>query len=145
MKYGSTGTRTNTAFLVIEAVSFSQSVQRLSKSSKHRVRNPAESGPPASSPSSNPTVFTMTKDKVFRLPPLPRFRIRHPNKAQQAPCLTVMSALLGCWASNGQGTEGCAKLEEALKTCMDSQVRLIASLLFIWLGMGGIVSVGRDG
>jgi hypothetical protein len=34
-----------------------------------------------------------------------------------------MSQLLGCWASSGYGIEGCGKLEEALRSCMDNQVQ----------------------
>ncbi|RPA77144.1 mitochondrial ribosomal protein 10 [Ascobolus immersus RN42] len=64
------------------------------------------------------------KDKVFRLPPLPKLRVRHPDKQQPQPCLAVMSALLGCWASQGQMAEGCAKLEESLRVCMDTQAKV---------------------
>ncbi|KAA8911014.1 CHCH domain-containing protein [Sphaerosporella brunnea] len=60
-------------------------------------------------------------EKVARLPPLPKLRVRRPNKQQQNPCVGVMSQLLGCWASSGYGIEGCGKLEEALRQCMDNQ------------------------
>jgi hypothetical protein len=33
-----------------------------------------------------------------------------------------MSQLLGCWASSGYTIEGCGKLEEALRSCMDNKV-----------------------
>src|SRR5947207_10606246 len=52
-------------------------------------------------------------NKVFRLPPLPRFRIRKPNKATPDPCISVMSTVLGCWASQGYGVQGCEKFEQA--------------------------------
>ncbi|RPB24063.1 hypothetical protein L211DRAFT_837968 [Terfezia boudieri ATCC MYA-4762] len=65
----------------------------------------------------------MPGEKVFRLPPLPKLRIRRPNKEASNPCLGVMTAVLGCWASKGHqsGIEGCGKLEEALRVCMDTK------------------------
>ncbi|KAF8542268.1 mitochondrial 37S ribosomal protein YmS-T [Trichophaea hybrida] len=33
----------------------------------------------------------------------------------------MMSQLLGCWASSGYSIEGCGKLEEALRMCMDNK------------------------
>ncbi|KAI5777476.1 hypothetical protein EDC01DRAFT_397518 [Geopyxis carbonaria] len=62
----------------------------------------------------------MVREKVARLPPLPKLRIRKPNKEVQNPCVGVMSQLLGCWASSGY-IEGCGKLEEALRACMDNK------------------------
>lgn len=62
---------------------------------------------------------------MARLPPLPKLRIRRPNKETQNPCIGVMSQLLGCWASSGYGIEGCGKLEEALRGCMDTKVGII--------------------
>ncbi|KAI5788870.1 hypothetical protein DFH27DRAFT_614464 [Peziza echinospora] len=65
----------------------------------------------------------MAREKIFRLPPLPKFRIRSPNKETSNPCLSVMTAVLGCWASKGHasGIEGCGRLEEALRICMDTR------------------------
>lgn len=60
--------------------------------------------------------------KVARLPPLPKLRIRKPNKDSQNPCVGVMSQLLGCWASSGYSIEGCGKIEESLRLCMDNKV-----------------------
>ncbi|KAL7273851.1 40S ribosomal protein mrp10 [Rhizina undulata] len=68
----------------------------------------------------------MVREKVFRLPPLPKLRIRKPNKEVANPCLGVMTSVLGCWASQGFNPEGCAKLEEALRTCMDTQKQTAA-------------------
>jgi len=60
--------------------------------------------------------------QVARLPPLPKLRVRRPNKEVQNSCVGVMSQLLGCWASSGYTIEGCGKLEEALRSCMDTKV-----------------------
>lgn len=62
--------------------------------------------------------------QVARLPPLPKLRIRKPNKDSQNPCVGVMSQLLGCWASSGYSIEGCGKIEESLRLCMDNKVGL---------------------
>ncbi|CCX10596.1 hypothetical protein FPQ18DRAFT_313261 [Pyronema domesticum] len=63
----------------------------------------------------------MVREKVARLPPLPKLRIRKPNKDSQNPCVGVMSQLLGCWASSGYSIEGCGKIEESLRLCMDNK------------------------
>ncbi|RMZ74555.1 37S ribosomal MRP10 mitochondrial [Pyrenophora seminiperda CCB06] len=54
------------------------------------------------------------------LPPLPKLRIRRPNKPEANPCLGVMSSVLGCWASSGYSVQGCALLEQKLRQCMDA-------------------------
>lgn len=68
------------------------------------------------------------REKAARLPPLPRFRIRKPNKEAVQPCVGVMSQLLGCWASSGYTIEACGKLEEALRQCMDTKVGLFLDI-----------------
>ena len=87
-------------------------------------RQREESNPGSCSPT---VVGTHTRptmsNKAFRLPPLPKFRIKHPTKEAPHPCTTVMSSVLACWASSGYGVQGCEKLEEALRTCMDTMVR----------------------
>ncbi|RVD80941.1 mitochondrial 37S ribosomal protein mS37 [Arthrobotrys flagrans] len=62
--------------------------------------------------------------KNFRLPPLPRFRVKSANKQQVHPCNLVMSSVLGCWASQGHATKGCEAFEQALRTCMDTNKRV---------------------
>lgn len=57
-----------------------------------------------------------------RLPPLPKLRVRRPNKTEANPCAGIMSSVLGCWASNGQSAEGCIALEQQLRACMDQPV-----------------------
>ncbi|CRJ87178.1 37S ribosomal protein MRP10 like [Verticillium longisporum] len=59
--------------------------------------------------------------KPMRLPPLKGLRVRAPlDKKTESPCVAMMSSLLACWASAGFNTSGCAALENALRTCMDS-------------------------
>ncbi|KAK6538019.1 hypothetical protein TWF694_010912 [Orbilia ellipsospora] len=58
--------------------------------------------------------------KNFRLPPLPRFRVKSTNKQQVHPCNMVMTSVLGCWASQGHAAKGCEQFEQALRTCMDT-------------------------
>ncbi|KAM0282005.1 hypothetical protein ACHAQH_003211 [Verticillium albo-atrum] len=59
--------------------------------------------------------------KPMRLPPLKALRVKAPmNKKVDSPCVSLMSSLLACWASAGFNTSGCAALENALRTCMDS-------------------------
>ncbi|TDZ24874.1 37S ribosomal protein MRP10 [Colletotrichum sidae] len=55
----------------------------------------------------------------MRLPPLKVLRVKQPNKKPENPCIAVMSSVLACWASAGYNTQGCAALENALRTCMD--------------------------
>ncbi|KAM0716470.1 hypothetical protein Q7P37_007915 [Cladosporium fusiforme] len=63
------------------------------------------------------------------LPPLPKLRIRKPDQTNENPCLGVMSTVLGCWASSGHTAQGCAQLEQALRTCMDAKVKQQESYL----------------
>ncbi|EMC98121.1 hypothetical protein BAUCODRAFT_52025, partial [Baudoinia panamericana UAMH 10762] len=55
------------------------------------------------------------------LPPLPKLRVRRPDRAEANPCIGVMSTVLGCWASQGQMAQGCAMLEQQLRACMDAK------------------------
>ncbi|CAH2446546.1 37S ribosomal protein, mitochondrial [Komagataella phaffii CBS 7435] len=59
--------------------------------------------------------------KPVRLPPLPRLKVRKPLlQTKSNPCMVVMSTLLNCWASNGEGSQACKELELSLKACMDT-------------------------
>ncbi|KAK3305892.1 uncharacterized protein B0T15DRAFT_396618 [Chaetomium strumarium] len=58
--------------------------------------------------------------KPIRLPPLRVLRVRHPNRTESNPCLTVMSSVLSCWASAGYHGRGCTTVEQALRACMDA-------------------------
>ena len=80
-----------------------------------------------------------------KLPPLPKLRVRRPDRTDANPCIGVMSTVLGksrrnmrrlkavwitdngvcagCWASQGYSTQGCAALEQQLRACMDAKVR----------------------
>lgn len=74
-----------------------------------------------------------------RLPPLPKLKIKRPNKVEPNPCIGVLSSVLGiqfqsvmgiianenaigCWASSGYTAQGCAQLEQSLRACMDARV-----------------------
>ncbi|KAH7135922.1 hypothetical protein B0J11DRAFT_576477 [Dendryphion nanum] len=54
------------------------------------------------------------------LPPLPKLRVRRPNKPEMNPCVGVMASVLGCWASSGYSVTGCAQFEQKLRACMDA-------------------------
>jgi hypothetical protein len=69
-----------------------------------------------------PGAGAVNKVGAPRLPPLPRLKIKRPNQAQENPCLGIMTSMLGCWASSGQGAVGCAALEQQLRSCMDAGV-----------------------
>ncbi|KAF2860669.1 hypothetical protein K470DRAFT_216657 [Piedraia hortae CBS 480.64] len=56
-----------------------------------------------------------------QLPPLSKLRVRNPNKVDENPCVGLMSSVLGCWASQGYSTQGCAMLEQQLRRCMDTK------------------------
>ncbi|KAI6831385.1 hypothetical protein KC333_g6832 [Hortaea werneckii] len=56
-----------------------------------------------------------------KLPPLPKLRVRKPDRADANPCIGVMSSVLGCWASQGYSAQGCAMLEQQLRACMDAR------------------------
>ncbi|KAF2733454.1 mitochondrial ribosomal protein 10 [Polyplosphaeria fusca] len=68
-----------------------------------------------------PQGSSATKSVTHRaLPPMPKLRVRRPNKPETNPCMGVMSSVLGCWASSGYSIQGCAQLEQKLRHCMDS-------------------------
>nr|OQO23226.1 hypothetical protein B0A51_10411 [Rachicladosporium sp. CCFEE 5018] len=56
-----------------------------------------------------------------KLPPLPKLRVRRPEATNANPCIAMMSSVLGCWASQGYTTQGCAALEQSLRVCMDAR------------------------
>jgi hypothetical protein len=62
----------------------------------------------------------MSSKNPIRLPPLRVLRVRHPNRAESNPCVTVMSSVLACWASAGYHGRGCTTVEQALRACMDA-------------------------
>ncbi|MCJ1472141.1 hypothetical protein MMC13_000788 [Lambiella insularis] len=77
-------------------------------------------------PKSTSTVLAPT-----RLPPLPKLRVRRPNRPETNPCLGIMTSMLGCWASSGRSgsaAQACVALEQQLRTCMDAPVRLLVEL-----------------
>ncbi|KAK4161684.1 hypothetical protein QBC43DRAFT_323082 [Cladorrhinum sp. PSN259] len=63
----------------------------------------------------------MSSKQPIRLPPLRVLRVRHPNRPEPNPCLTIMSSVLACWASAGHSGRGCNTVEEALRSCMDAK------------------------
>ncbi|RJE18866.1 hypothetical protein PHISCL_08801 [Aspergillus sclerotialis] len=75
-----------------------------------------------------PPKGASTRLNPIRLQTVERLRIRRPNKTDKNPCETAMSAMLNCWASAGHTAEGCAALEEQLRQCMDTPVRLFLFL-----------------
>ncbi|KAK5130017.1 hypothetical protein LTR08_002533 [Meristemomyces frigidus] len=70
-----------------------------------------------------------------KLPPLPKLRIRKPDRADANPCIGVMSSVLGCWASQGYTAQGCAVLEQSLRACMDARVRVRLYPLSLFLSL----------
>ncbi|CCF58805.1 hypothetical protein KAFR_0F02080 [Kazachstania africana CBS 2517] len=58
------------------------------------------------------------KPPVYRLPPLPRLRVKKPIiKQEPNRCLVLMSNLLQCWSSNGHMNPVCNSLVTELKAC----------------------------
>ncbi|KAF2675525.1 hypothetical protein BT63DRAFT_450512 [Microthyrium microscopicum] len=47
--------------------------------------------------------------------------VKNSSVREQNPCTTVMTAMLGCWASQGQVAANCLALEQSLRTCMDTK------------------------
>ncbi|KAF1984223.1 mitochondrial ribosomal protein 10 [Aulographum hederae CBS 113979] len=68
-----------------------------------------------------PSTVGTTRAGNSRLPPLPKLRVRRPNRESENPCIPLMSSVLGCWASSGFSITGCAQLEQALRLCMDQK------------------------
>lgn len=59
------------------------------------------------------------------VPSLPRLRVKNQVAKQQSnPCLVIMSQMLNCWASNGEGSVICKGLEQELKGCMAKGVKV---------------------
>lgn len=55
------------------------------------------------------------------LPPLPRLKVRRPVIGKSTnQCFVLMSSLLNCWASNGEGNQLCHGFEKDLKNCMET-------------------------
>ncbi|KAL1971877.1 hypothetical protein VTN31DRAFT_1965 [Thermomyces dupontii] len=67
-----------------------------------------------------PAKGASTRLNPVRLQTIQHLRVRRPNQNQQHPCTAIMSSMLNCWASSGINAEGCATLEQSLKSCMDS-------------------------
>ncbi|EKG13044.1 Ribosomal protein MRP10 mitochondrial [Macrophomina phaseolina MS6] len=61
-----------------------------------------------------------TKVAARPLPPLPKLRVRHPNRTEGNPCVGIMTSVLGCWASQGYSVAGCSAVEQQLRACMDA-------------------------
>ncbi|CCC71888.1 hypothetical protein NCAS_0I02200 [Naumovozyma castellii] len=58
------------------------------------------------------------KAPIYKLPPLPRLRVKKPVIRQEAnKCLVLMSNLLQCWSSNGHMNPACETLATELKAC----------------------------
>ncbi|KAJ5084719.1 hypothetical protein NUU61_009298 [Penicillium alfredii] len=99
------------------------------KSSQHAVRpsflsSAFRSLNPSSSANMPPKGNVSTKLKPMRLDTIRFLRVKRPNTQQeQNPCVTVMSSMLNCWASQGYGTEGCAAMEMQLRKCMDGTTK----------------------
>ncbi|KAL4886762.1 37S ribosomal protein Mrp10, mitochondrial [Aspergillus karnatakaensis] len=64
-----------------------------------------------------------TAVKPIRLNTINYLRVKAPNTSQQNSCAVVMSSMLSCWASSGQGSEACTLLETQLKECMDTKTK----------------------
>lgn len=59
---------------------------------------------------------------IYRLPPLPRLRVKKPViRRETNRCLVLMSNLLQCWSSNGQGSVVCEQLVREFKQCTMNQ------------------------
>ncbi|CAI5760061.1 unnamed protein product [Candida verbasci] len=55
------------------------------------------------------------------LPLLPKLKVKKPIVAKTTnECFVIMSSLLNCWASNGEGNKNCLNFEKDLKTCMET-------------------------
>jgi hypothetical protein len=62
-------------------------------------------------------------NKPARLPKeLTRLRVKRQLGQRSNPCLTVLSSLLNCWASNAEGAAVCKGLEDELRSCMSKKV-----------------------
>ncbi|RMJ28869.1 hypothetical protein PHISP_00208 [Aspergillus sp. HF37] len=66
-----------------------------------------------------PKGSASTRLSPVRLQTVSHIKVRRPNRQEKNPCEVIMSSMLNCWASAGQGAEGCAGLETQLRQCMD--------------------------
>ncbi|KAI5300361.1 hypothetical protein KEM55_003829 [Ascosphaera atra] len=63
-----------------------------------------------------------TRKAAMQLNTINKLRIRSPNQNAANPCLTLMSSMLSCWASQGKTNPGaCAAIEEQLRACTDKK------------------------
>jgi hypothetical protein len=75
-----------------------------------------------------PRGSTTNVTNPIRLPPLPRLKVRRPNRHAVNPCIGIMQSMLGCWASAGKNSAvNCIALEQQLRACMDTKVRPLLS------------------
>ena len=59
-----------------------------------------------------------SKAPIYKLPPLPRLKVKKPIIQQEANrCLVLMSNLLQCWSSNGHMHGTCEAVAKELKAC----------------------------
>ncbi|KAF6221480.1 hypothetical protein HO133_002336 [Letharia lupina] len=75
---------------------------------------------PSVEPTTMPPKGGSTKLAPPRLPPLPKLRVRRPNRPGENPCVGIMTSVLGCWASSGNVAAHCQHLEQSLRACMDA-------------------------
>ncbi|GMM36604.1 mitochondrial 37S ribosomal protein YmS-T [Saccharomycopsis crataegensis] len=60
--------------------------------------------------------------KPIRLQNLPKLKVKKPVLQKQTnSCIVIMSSLLNCWSSNGEGNATCLTFEKDLKTCMNER------------------------
>ncbi|QIW99152.1 hypothetical protein AMS68_004670 [Peltaster fructicola] len=67
------------------------------------------------------TQQSVKRATTAKLPPLKALRVRRPDTQQTNPCVGIMASVLGCWASSGYTSQGCAVLEQSLRACMDAK------------------------
>ncbi|KAG0681284.1 Phosphatidylglycerol/phosphatidylinositol transfer protein [Kluyveromyces marxianus] len=66
----------------------------------------------------HPIINMSSKAPLYKLPPLPRLKVKKPIIQQEANrCLVLMSNLLQCWSSNGHMHGVCDTLVQDLKAC----------------------------
>lgn len=83
---------------------------------KGEYRSPTQ--PPETSQVAPPIVKMSSKAPLYKLPPLPRLKVKKPIIQQEANrCLVLMSNLLQCWSSNGHMHGVCDTLVQDLKAC----------------------------
>ncbi|KAJ5183344.1 hypothetical protein N7492_000960 [Penicillium capsulatum] len=85
-----------------------------------------------------------TRLNPLRLNTINHLRVRRPNQHEQNPCVTVMSTMLNCWASQGYGAEGCAALETQLRKCMDAPVHSLLCSNTRYYGLANEIRVQKS-